>query len=493
MIKSKVLNGLGNKATGDWVGVMLGIVAVVLLRSFLLGRDYPSPLELFIWYPTIIISGYLVAKVMLSRIAPSYSKGYVIVLISLLGGFLVSLIPFWGDATASMPLSLSQILTYIITLGVYPAQAGPDGLLRGIAWCFAITVSVFAYKKEKELFKAILIAIVAWLGVAVVMLLPSIVLIITMAVNSLPITLSGADMIKEFTRINLFSYWSDGQLLRWFTGFGGQATNALLLYAGSWIFVIGCMSYGLVNRESLKQAFQGFKWHWLGIGAVIVVFGYMAGQSHQAWVGIDVVAWLVFIMVLALGWIFYRFEKFSLTKDGLLSLLFVLGLMLLGWPIVLGGLVFIFPIVFGNTLKQSEWGIRYFWVLDALNLSAVVLLFVLFMRRGVALEPVMVQVLGVATLFALLAGYIGYVKRANLRKIYMIIAWLVVAILLWFLLGVFTGAAIMLLVGVFMWLLWEKMIESKIEPGIVVWGMAVVVLLVLIYLPRLAHPELIPR
>ncbi len=499
MIKSRVLSSLNNQTGLNWGLVFIGIAVSVFLRGLIFSEPFTTPLEAFIWYPVLVFTGLLFVQILVRKLFGSWvvfeSRVLPIAgIFTIFVGFLTSLLPFWGRSAAGMPLSLSQIVTYILTLGVYPFPAGPDGFLRGIAWVVGIILAIYLYKDTKDLFRSIFLAILSWAAMTLVFLMPSLFLMITMAFSSLPFATSGAEMVGEFTRLNLFSYWGDGQLLRWFTGFGGQATNALLLYTASWIFILGGLFWTFLNFGLVKQLVAGFKISW-GISAVtIVLFGYLAGTSHQGWIGLDAAAWGVFAVVLFLGWLYQRTNSLSIAlPDASMLILWMLGLMLLGWPVLLGGLLFLSVLYCKDQIKTLNVVVKWQWIIEVFSPTIMVLFFVLFMRRGVAMDPVMLQVVFIFSLFSLLAGFIGFAKRVNFKNLWMIIGWIVIAGLLWIVTGVFSPAAIMLLVGVFMWLFWQKITQYSWDPEILVWCVAIVVLLVVIWLPRLAHPELIPR
>ena len=499
MIKSKILNDSDMRIGLRWGLMLLLVAAAVFLRAVLFGEQYATPLEAFAWYPTVIIGGLLPVISLVKKFFSDWGDFEPKVLpigmiLALVLGFFVSLLPFWGRIAAGMPLSLTQIVTYFLTLGVYPLQAGPDGFLRGIAWACAIILAVFLYKEKKDLFRSIFLGILIWLTITVVFISPSIILILTMIFHSLPFSVSGAEMVSEFTRLNLFSYWGDGQLLRWFTGFGGQATNALLLYTASWIYILIGVFWVIANFNLIKSTLFGFKAFWVIPAISVLLFGLLAGASHQTWTGLDAAAWGVFILVVFFSWLYHKIYLLEmLAPEVPISVLWILGLMLLGWPVLLGGLLVLCGILCGNQIKMYGFMPRWQWTANVFLPFAVVMLFVLFMRRGVALDPVMLRIVLAFGLFALLAEFVEFAKKVNLSNLWIMGGWILVAGLLWIVTGVFSPVAIMLLVGVFMWLLWKKIIQYSWNPAILVWSMAIVVLLMVIWLPRIAHPELIPR
>ncbi|MDF1496668.1 MAG: hypothetical protein P1P90_01235 [Patescibacteria group bacterium] len=499
MIKSRILNGLENQIGVNWAYISFSLIAAVFLRALIFGEQYATPLEVFIWYPVLVVTGFLLVKMFAKRFF-SNSVGFefrvlpITAILAISLGFVLSLLPFWGRVTAGMPLSLSQLATYVLTLGIYPFQFGPDGFLRGIAWVMAIVPAIFLYKESKDLFKSIFLGVLSWAAMTFVFLMPSLILIITMLFNSLPFTSTGAVMVGEFTRLNLFSYWGDGQLLRWFTGFGGQATNALLLYTASWIFMLGSIVWSISNFDLIKQALNGFKVSWIFSAICIVLFGFLAGSSHQGWIGLDAAAWGVFVLVLLFSWLYVRVNTLTpVQTDESMLVFWLLGLMLLGWPVFLGGVLLAITVYCKDQIKSLNLMTSWEWVADALVPIVMVLLFALFMRRGAVLEPVAIQIVLMFGLFAFLAGFVGYAKKVKLTKIWLSAGWVVIAGLLWIVAGVFSPVAIMMLAGVFVWMFWQKILEYSWEPDVLVWGVALLVLLVVIWLPRVAHPELIPR
>ncbi|MBD3281510.1 hypothetical protein GF391_02070 [Candidatus Uhrbacteria bacterium] len=490
MIKSKIAN---KQDLQSWGIVFLMIALAVFFRALILGSAFPFPLEMFIFYPTIIICALLVVKLFIDRTSHVVfrSKFIEILLMSLGFGFLISLVPVWSKEAAVMPLSLTQIGTYLMTLGAYPVDAGPDGLLRGVAWSLAIIVAIAIYRDTKEFFRPLAMAAVAWFVMTVVFLLPSIIVIITMVINSLSVSLPGADMVKQFTRMSLFSYWNEGQLLRWFTGFGEQAANSLLLYTASWVFILGAAAWFAGNIKKLRDVWQGFGWDWFFSAAAVIYIGYVAGMSGARWVGMDAAVWLVLLALLGLGWMMYMLGTDA--GEGSVLLLWLLGSALLGWPVFAGGLAFVFLVKLREALQSRPSRGKFEWLLSGVAAGALMLLIVLFMRRGQLVELPMLRIVGAGLVFALMASFAKYAVRQGINKVAVITAWLTACVLIWIVTGVFAGTALMMLVGVLLWFFWHRLMRVAWLPPALAWILAVVVMLLIVHLPRLAHPELVPR
>ncbi len=497
MIKSKVLS---DETSGgiNWFFVYSLVLCAAFGKSLITGQAYASPLEVVIWYPLMALSGFLAALHLISFIKRDWPvkyemKVYLAMILSIIFGLFCSLLPFWGSEAAGMPLTLFQIGGYFLTLGIYPFSAGPDAFLRGLAWGAAVIIAWLLYKEKQSIFDILLIAVSVWLGMSFILILPSLILIITFTAKGLFVAWSNADLVGEFARINLFSYWADGQLLRWFTGFGNQTVNALLLYTGSIIYIWGVF-FGLMrNRSVYWKILQGSGFYAFIPLLFMVLYGYQAGLGRQGWIDIDWAAWLVLVCVLLISWLklLMMVTGFD-VKETFLSVFGFLGAMLLGWPVLLAYVgVLLAGYLFGEISKAVQISMRS-EVVMMMVLPIFALLTALFARKGLSLEPEALKILGAAIVFAWLYGLIMTGASLRWSRLKVIAVWFAGSLLLWVLAGVFAPVAIMLLAGVVLWLFWQKaVLDKRILPAIV-WGTALAVLLLVIWLPRLARPELIP-
>ncbi len=485
MIKSETKIMEVQKKNPYWLLICLAVFTTVSVRSLMLYQEYPSLMEVGIWYPLLVLTAFLGLRIVIKKIDLEQSFRLFLYVIGV--SFLGSFISIWPGQAASMPLRITELPVYFLTLGIFPFDAGPDGFLRLLAIASAIVFGSYLYKTSRDLFGVIKVSLLIWLIASFVFTLPSLLLIFTVGVSGLSVNMDGALMMNEFTRMNLFSYWSDGQILRWFTGFGGQAVNAFLLYSASVVFVLSGIFFAVLNFKALKETLKKIKPNFLLMIVVLAAYGYSAGRSLQGFTELDTAAWAAFIVLILFAVLIYSERS---AYEGLGEVLFFLGALVLGWPVFLGA-VLIRLLIWVKDLMPENFAAQLF--LDAVLSIAFVVLVLLFMRRGMIIEPEMLRIAALFGVFALLAAFHLYAKKMNFSNFYILPAWIGAAVLAWIAVGIFTPAAIILLGAVFAWLFWGKIKDYKWEFNSYIWLLALIVFLVVIYLPRLAHPELIPR
>lgn len=324
---------------GLWI-TAIGILLTVLQAGSIM------PLDLLIWRP-ILIFGVITAvlfwlKVWLKLdLALAWEK--------IEGGFLwagltalvFGLINVWQYGSGLLPLSLKGIGYYFLTLGFWPINAGPESFLRGFVFGLAVFFVVREYKNTRQDIKSLTGGIGLWFFGSLILLAPSFSVwsaLWFIDVNSLG--LSGAEMVKEFSRLNINTYWSDGQIVRWFTGFGGQLPAMMALFSASWVFVLSFVLW--VLSFWAPRSWAGFGHQkitaWLFLLSAPLT-GLSLGWSRRSVSSLDLASWLVLVVV------FYSF--FSLMTQARddrapndfaqsWRLYFVLlGSALLGWTVFL--------------------------------------------------------------------------------------------------------------------------------------------------------------
>ncbi|GEM_PF-1272095 len=509
MIKSRVLFDETNRGI-NWIFVYILILCATFGKSLIIdqalippgkssaiSQAYASPLEIALWYPLLAISGFFMAWLLISFVKRDWlkigeMKFYLALILAIGCGLLFSFVPLWNNTAMGMPLTLLQMGEYMLTFGIYPYSAGPDGFLRGLAWGMSAILAWLLYKDKQKISDILLIVLSSWLGISLILLLPSIILNITFVLKGLSITGLNTDFISEFTRISLFSYWADEQLLRWFTGFGNQTVNVLLLYIGSIVYACGVCLGLISNRLKYWKIFQGsFLFQFIPL-LLMILYGYQAGLIRRGWVGIDWAAWLVFALFTLIVWLkISSVLKGFDEKDTFLSVFGAFGAMLLGWPILLA---YFFVIAIYHFFKEGR---KIFLLNETFESIESVMIYILpvfslitalFARKGLKMDFDAITILGTSIIFAWLYGLLMTAVSKNWVKLKVIMIWLVGLLLLWILTKVFAPAAIMLLTGVILWLFWQKALSNKIIIPIIVWGTALIVLLFFIWQSKIAGP-----
>ncbi|MFA6161311.1 MAG: hypothetical protein WC766_03985 [Patescibacteria group bacterium] len=331
--------------------LLVGIVTWVVHPKNML------PLDLFLWQPIMILAAMAFIgiwfKVWYKANAESaWSLLRVNLPAALAGSLLFGLAGLWPQSSGSLPLTFNQIPAYFFTLGFWPLIAGPIALLRGFVLGFALYVFWSDFKAHRNDLRAVAGGIGTWLFGSFALVLPSIVVALTAAFsgNGLLQT-TGADLIGAFSRTNLNTFWSNAQLTRWFTGFGGELPNMITLFTASWTLLIVICSLLIVfwrpkNFIQLLRDQKESLWNFLLMISAAVV-GLSVGWGRMRGSDLDLAADLVFVLMLVL---WHLVTKGSALSDAPRAVrlsspksashvpqivLLIFSSILLGWPVLL--------------------------------------------------------------------------------------------------------------------------------------------------------------
>jgi len=256
--------------------------------------------------------------------------------IALVSGLAFGLIGLGPLGSGSLPLSLKDFGGYFLTLGFWSLSAGPEAFLRGFVLCLALYVVWHEYRSNRQDLKAALGGLGVWLAGSVAILLPSIIIWIVLWADRQSISsLTGSELMVEFSRLNLNTYWSNLQLTRWFTGFGGSLPNMAAMFTASWVSIIGAVVACFVQgRRIFSLAWikdrTDLAWHALFMCGALAV-GVLAGWGRSPHSSLDLAAWLVLILLSVL---FVTLDRSRIGQAWQLPFILILS-GLLGWPVLL--------------------------------------------------------------------------------------------------------------------------------------------------------------
>lgn len=298
-------SAVGSKNQGYAVLYLWILVSLISILLAVLKAGSVAPLDLFIWRPILIfgvlLSMWLWLKLWLKLeafLAWEKVKGgfFWAVLTALVFG----LIDWWQSGSGLLPLSLKEMGYYFLTLGFWPLSAGPESLLRGFVLGLAVFFVVREYKQTGQDIKSLVGGAGLWFFGSLIVLTPSLMILLALWLNKVNAWwLSGAEIVKEFSRLNINTYWSDGQIIRWFTGFGGQLPTTMALFTASWIFILSFVLLVWINYWPRKpwSVFSHLKmktWLFLIIAPLTgLSFGWMRLPASS----LDLASWLVLIIV----------------------------------------------------------------------------------------------------------------------------------------------------------------------------------------------------
>ncbi|MDD5726177.1 MAG: hypothetical protein PHC53_02060 [Patescibacteria group bacterium] len=511
MIRSRIWT-TPDPSTPDRASDVWFLLGALLLVSLLVQVIRPAtllPLDIFLWRPILACTALLAAgqwlvywqKKTWSQVWDTLKAALPFALVSSL---VFALINLWQQGSGSMPLTLSQLPVYLLSLGFWPTIAGPESLLRGFALGLALGVAWHEYRATKNDLRTIVGAVGTWLACSLVLLLPSITIILALLFQGLPIlNQTGQDIVENFSRLNLNTYWSNLQLTRWFTGFGGQLPNMMALFQITWVAVIALAVTWIVSgltkfktwsiKNILSQSWD------IAIWVTAILAGLSAGWGRMPHSPLDWATWLAFLISMVLLFMFWRtkiMEEVQSEGESLFTYwhlpLVLIFAALLGWPIM----QFVVAILIISWLYKKSSRVReqgwlkdiILWLIWMLIASASLA----FVRGSQTIGLSMVN--AVMAFGLLVAPALIWRSAQGKAHSWFITAscWLVASLIAAYLLQAFAVFALALLVVVFCYILFRlKDKTGQVMPlAIILYTLAV--LIFIFWLPRWLNPRLLP-
>ncbi|MHB8830836.1 MAG: hypothetical protein ACYC44_01870 [Patescibacteria group bacterium] len=514
MIRSRIWTSQ-DPSTPDRASDVWFLLGALLLVSLLVQVIRPTtllPLDIFLWRPILVCTALLAAgqwlvywqKKTWSQVWDTLKAAVPSALVVAL---VFALINLWQQGSGSLPLTLSQLPVYLLSIGFWPAMAGPESLLRGFVFGLALGVAWHEYRATKNDLRTIVGAVGTWLVCSLVLLLPSIIIILTLLFEgSLVLNQTGQNIVENFSRLNLNTYWSNLQLTRWFTGFGGQLPNMMALFQVTWIAVITLSVTWLVNALtkfktwSIKKIISQF-WD-MAIWVTAILAGLSAGWGRMPHSSLDWVSWLAFLITIILLFTYWRTKELNNLMDGSrpegeslfsywhLPLVLVLSA-LLGWPVM----QFIVAVLIISWLSKDGLAVKWDWLKDVVSWLVWMLIAgasLAFIRGSQTTGLSMVNTIMAFGL--LMAPLFIWRSVQNRAHGWLITAgcWLVTSLVAAYLLQAFAVFALALLVLVFCYILFRlKDKAGQVMPfAIILYILAV--LIFIYWLPRWLNPRLLP-
>ncbi|MBU2566137.1 hypothetical protein KKG46_01095 [Patescibacteria group bacterium] len=481
--------------------LVIGSVVIYFLGSFLRGVSSPNPLEIFLWYPLLYLGGIfsvvVIRKYVFKKVdALDWNLYQNPVIVGLGIALIVYLLGFWGRDLVSSQLSVSGIAQYLVSFGFFPFSIGPDAMLRGFAWGVSVVFAYKEYKENEDIFSGVIVGMALCLAINIFFLIPSMILLLVLLVNGLGFS---GQIISELGSLTLNSYWNNAQLIRWFTGFGGQAVNSVHLFNISWVFLIDFIVWGLLSKDE----FVGFVRIMITDGLLKVfswvsfamLLGVGIGLGRSDWVLMDFSSVVVFMIVVISGLFLWRVWANKQNENSNWLLFFYLfGSFILGWPVFGAALVFLSfaYLVAGDALMNIDE--KFFWLKEYLLALGLSFLSFQFVRRGADSDVSLTSLVGVFSFFQALYFYARYkLKNESVFVLWQVMGlWLILGGILAIIFKVFVPLAIILLgcVLFFVILRLKRKWSEYVAYMILLTG--VLILLLTVILPRLADPRLLP-
>jgi hypothetical protein len=410
---------------------------------------------------------------------------------ALVSGLAFGLIGLGPLGSGSLPLSLKDFGGYFLTLGFWSLSAGPEAFLRGFILCLALYLVWQEYRSSRQDLKAALGGLGIWVVGSLAILLPSIIIwIVLWADRQSASSLSGSELMVEFSRLNINTYWSNLQLTRWFTGFGGSLPNMVAMFTASWVSIIGAAVVCLTQaRRVFSLAWikdrTDLVWHALfGFGALAV--GVSIGWGRSPHSSLDLVAWLVFII---LSLLFVSLDRSRIGQAWQLPIILILA-GLLGWPVLLPGACILCLIwLIGVKAVDGSWlTLATSWAIWPI-MSAVGLAFVRSDRNNL---PGMIIMLLAYALLCLPALVLKHLKDDDRAWFITAAVWLGASLAGALLARDFVILALAI-IGIAVCHAWYKF--KKQTPVLLSYVLLVYPIIVLVaafWLPRWLNPRLLP-
>ncbi len=475
---------------GAWALGVLSLVAATILTGIFKSQSLTPP-DVFLWRPLLVVVACLFGATvwaLASKRDPRQigERVFGSLPLAAVGGLLAGLLGFWPQAIISAPLSLVDALKYVATLGIAVTATGPDGFLRGTVWFLAAAVGFWTWRERKDLVASAGFAILTWLTMTLILIAPSFVLWIHVGVMESSVLGDGTRMLMDFSRLNMGSYWTNLQLLRWFTGFGDQLATSYALFVSAWVWVLGVVVWSLWQaRKWWLSVWRKTDWREITIVVFALAVGMAAAWSRAGWSAIDVAAWLVWILLVIMlaAWSFTGDLE---PADGFWFFA-VWGAAVLGWPI----LMVLVVVVTARHAFQTVRDPNASWVLGFAKWLGFGILALAFARRGVDVGQGSVRLLAAGMLLLLPMALARRVEGER-GKEWLLGTWLAVAACVS--LALWTWAALVL---AFLAVVVSEVV-LRVRPHwdrFLPWFIylfAWLMLFFLVVLPRMLNPRLLP-
>ncbi|MFZ6014865.1 MAG: hypothetical protein ACOYUZ_00730 [Patescibacteria group bacterium] len=424
-----MIKSFGSTQKNDYFNIIIIIAMFLSARIFTgiaLGEAYHTPLELLwqiSWLTAAVSLNYFwFCKIRKMHAGIFWQRFYLSLLMGSLGGVIVFILPIWTKSLSALPLTLSEIPKFIFTFGAFPGMSGPDALIRGAAIFTTISFFVLTYIKEKDLFRGLIDAVCMWILFALTMVLPSILLLLFIKINGVSILTSSEDLIGEFTRLNLNTYWVNGQIVRWFSGFGGQALNSFILLSSSFVYVLGLVSWLLSAANQIRYFLKTINFNsWMPVITALLA-GILIAWNRGMLAPLNLITWFVFFGSLAALFLAAVLQDDTDKRFG--RIFAFLGAGLLGWPFLMVFIVLAVSVfAYFNIIKMQNPG-RFFekiclsliWLL--LSLCAIV-----FLSRGDAVKDWMMQLAAGFGIMVLALNIIESEQADNKFSLWRVTVW----------------------------------------------------------------------
>ena len=475
---------------------LIAFLVAMLATSALVAVLKPAsltPLEVLLWRPLVLLvaafAGSAVCAPLDRRpVSEVWYEALADAPLACAVAAVAAVLGIWHTVPIATPLDAGGILTYLFSAGSAAVAAGPDAYLRGFVWALTAAAAVRAYRTRHDPLGAFIRALAFWLAATAVAIFPSVVVLFTNAAQGASV----AGTLGAFTRLTMDSYWGGMQITRWFTGFGDQAATTYALFTGSVIWLAGCVVWAISSgRAWIRAAWSRIVWLDVACAAFALALGLTAGWSRAPWAGLDFAAWLVASGVAIMAFLQWLAWRESDTRgDGMVWFWLVSGSALLGWPVLLAMTILVAAMALDRDKTVLVLPPRLAWLARTSVWFALSALAFAFVLRGGVGTPAMVRTLLAFTLLLLPAAYAAYAQPRP--WLWVAGAWLMAAAVSSLLLMTFAPFALVLLgAAVFHVVLRLKPGLSRILPP-AIWLVACILMMALVWLPRIYNPRLMP-
>ncbi len=339
MIRSEIRGrDIQQKERKNWSSIVFRLTVAAAFVAFLdTGSGY-RPMTVVLYWPLLGLGAWMIAdwiRRKWTRVTQEGDLRWDRLFFYALGlGGLSAVIQRYPTGGTIVPLSLSEVGTYFLTLGILPFASGPDGFLRGLAWGIAIIAGLLIWEESRQGSRAVFVGILVWLLGSAVFLLPG------SLIAGFGSFSGGTDGINAFARTVSHAYWNNGQLLRWFVGVGNQMQQTMILFFAAVVLIGSGFAYLIsVFVRHWRRVKERIFWKEFAFTALFALGGLYIGWTGRSGSLIDIAVWLLVLCVstiLFVSWIAVPQE--SLFLDLRKIWLWFSGITI-GWPAGLAVLV----------------------------------------------------------------------------------------------------------------------------------------------------------
>ncbi|MCR4337978.1 MAG: hypothetical protein NUV91_09270, partial [Candidatus Omnitrophica bacterium] len=340
--------------------------ASVLVSLFTSAR-LPSVADSALRQPlTLLVSVLLITYTLkiTRKIAPKDSWQLIVHVLpaSLVFGIILSVFGKWNDGSGVLALPFRSVVSFLLSGGILPVAIGPESLLRFSLLGLSILLAIKQKRGQSTFSQRFLIGILAWIASAVVLLVPSWMMLSSSLLRG-SVVIHAQDAVRSLGVMHTGSYWSSFQADRFFTGIGNEVTNASGLSTSAFLLIVGLLLCALLSWRTSQKGVETKANQILvkmsSAESLFLLSGTLAGfligiRGYRfSWNGVNAMAFVLMLICSVALVLIWLIGKETEHYDSVVLVALLTG-GILGWPALVLVLAFLF-FSWLMSLNEFEW------------------------------------------------------------------------------------------------------------------------------------------